>query len=162
MVRSGGGGCRCSDMAASYSGKRKKSQRDDIVTTLHPKGSTNDVQIESVKRELIRPDINFGRAAINTIIPIVVSLCICAISNWWALILLSIYICIRRKAILIWFIRVYQRYASEEVRLACVFEPSCSEYMILCLQRYGMIRGAFRGIKRLKRCHLPNGGEDYP
>ena len=27
---------------------------------------------------------------------------------------------------------------------------------------YGVIRGVWKGIKRLKRCHAPNGREDYP
>ncbi len=54
------------------------------------------------------------------------------------------------------------RYAAPQIRLACVFEPSCSEYMILALAKYGLIRGGYKGICRLLRCHYPNGGEDYP
>ena len=47
-------------------------------------------------------------------------------------------------------------------RLKCVFEPSCSEYMILAVNKYGLVRGVIKGIRRLLRCHPPNGGKDYP
>lgn len=68
---------------------------------------------------------------------------------------------IGRRAI-IWLVHVYQHYAPDRVRLKCVFVPSCSEYMIMSLQKYGLFIGLFKGIRRLLRCHLPNGGEDYP
>jgi putative component of membrane protein insertase Oxa1/YidC/SpoIIIJ protein YidD len=34
--------------------------------------------------------------------------------------------------------------------------------MILSIKNYGVVYGVIKGIKRLKRCHLPNGGDDYP
>lgn len=72
------------------------------------------------------------------------------------------FISIVAKKTIIWVVHVYQHYASDEVRLKCVFEPSCSEYMILAVQKYGVIRGVRKGINRLLRCHPPNGGIDYP
>ena len=66
------------------------------------------------------------------------------------------------KRAIIWMIHVYQHFAPDKVRLACVFEPSCSEYMILAVKKYGSIRGVLKGIHRLKRCHYPNYGKDYP
>jgi len=45
----------------------------------------------------------------------------------------------------------------------CRFTPSCSEYMILALRKYGPIRGAAKGIWRVCRCHPWNeGGFDPP
>jgi len=76
----------------------------------------------------------------------------------WSLVYIAL---IGRKAA-IWMVHLYQNKASDAMRLRCVFEPSCSEYMILCLQRYGLIVGGIKGIKRLMRCHPPNGGKDYP
>lgn len=67
---------------------------------------------------------------------------------------------ISKKAV-IWFVKVYQHYAPEHVRLRCAFEPSCSEYMILAVKKYGTIKGVAKGINRLLRCHPP-GGIDYP
>ena len=66
------------------------------------------------------------------------------------------------KPLLIWMILIYQRFAPEKVRKLCCFEPSCSEYMKLAIQKYGVIRGVHKGCKRLLRCHWPNGGVDYP
>lgn len=68
---------------------------------------------------------------------------------------------IKLKLILIWLIKIYQSKAKIETRLKCCFEPSCSEYAILALEKYGLIRGVLKAINRLKRCHPP-GGVDYP
>ena len=73
-----------------------------------------------------------------------------------------IYIGIILKRALIWLVHLYQSKASDKTRLKCVFEPSCSEYMILSITKYGSIKGVFKGIKRLFRCHPPNGGIDMP
>ena len=62
----------------------------------------------------------------------------------------------------IWMVHVYQRFAPDGLRLRCVYEPSCSEYMILAVKKYGCIRWLWKGIKRLRRCHPPNYGKDYP
>ena len=72
------------------------------------------------------------------------------------------YIAILFKKTIIWLIHFYQNKASDKTRLRCVFEPSCSEYMILAIGKYGTIVGIFKGVKRLLRCHPPNGGVDYP
>ena len=66
------------------------------------------------------------------------------------------------KRALIWCVHLYQNKASDATRLKCVFEPSCSEYMILAVNKYGFFRGVYKGIRRLLRCHPPNGGQDYP
>lgn len=66
------------------------------------------------------------------------------------------------KPLLIWLILIYQKYAPAKIRMLCYFEPSCSEYMKLSIQKYGVVRGVYKGYKRLLRCHWPNGGVDYP
>lgn len=73
-----------------------------------------------------------------------------------------IYILLIAKKAIIWLVHLYQHRASDQVRLQCVFEPSCSEYMILAVEKYGAIKGLLKGINRLRRCHPPNGGVDYP
>lgn len=35
----------------------------------------------------------------------------------------------------------------------CRFSPTCSEYMIQAIKKYGVVSGVYRGIKRLSRCH---------
>ena len=36
---------------------------------------------------------------------------------------------------------------------ACHFYPSCSNYMIEAIENYGVIKGMYKGIRRLLRCH---------
>jgi putative membrane protein insertion efficiency factor len=59
-------------------------------------------------------------------------------------------------------IHLYQRVAPPAIRGRCVFTPTCSDYMIRSIEKYGVIRGAARGFKRLLRCRPPNGGVDEP
>ena len=51
-------------------------------------------------------------------------------------------------------------------RMKCRFEPSCSQYMILAIEKYGVIKGVLNGIKRLSKCNNRGdgmrGGFDYP
>jgi len=64
--------------------------------------------------------------------------------------------------LLIRLIRVYQNLAPVTLRRSCRFEPSCSNYMILAIGKYGVLQGVCRGIQRILRCRVPNGGIDYP
>lgn len=66
------------------------------------------------------------------------------------------------KHIIIFLIRLYQRYMPYDIRCNCLFVPNCSEYMILAIEKYGVCKGVRKGINRLLRCHEPNGGVDYP
>ena len=74
----------------------------------------------------------------------------------------GVYILAVAKRAVICLVHLYQSKAPDDVRLKCVFEPSCSEYMILAVEKYGAIIGVIKGIRRLGRCHAPNGGKDYP
>ena len=73
-----------------------------------------------------------------------------------------LYLCIRLKSIMIFCVECYQLLAPTKTRMNCRFEPSCSQYMILSIKKYGAIRGFIKGVKRLKRCVPPNGGYDEP
>jgi len=45
----------------------------------------------------------------------------------------------------------------------CRFTPTCSQYFILAVQKYGAIRGAWRGVLRICRCQpFHPGGYDPP
>lgn len=59
-------------------------------------------------------------------------------------------------------IKSYRLVAPQRVRQSCRFEPSCSEYAILALQKYGFIKGWKLTFSRLKRCCPLNGGYDIP
>ena len=50
-------------------------------------------------------------------------------------------------------IRAYKRFISPMLPPACRFEPTCSEYAMEAVERYGVVRGSTLAIRRLARCH---------
>ncbi len=51
-------------------------------------------------------------------------------------------------------IRLYQRYLSRRLgKSKCRFEPSCSEYTIQKIEKYGFWNGGFAGLWRICRCN---------
>ena len=79
-----------------------------------------------------------------------------------ALAVLIIILLFKAKAIIVNFVLLYQKLAPENIRQSCLFTPSCSEYMLLAIEKHGTFKGFLKGCHRLSRCHYPNGGEDYP
>ncbi|MBM7867741.1 membrane protein insertion efficiency factor YidD [Heliomicrobium gestii] len=60
-------------------------------------------------------------------------------------------------------IRWYRLYLSPLKGPTCRFAPTCSEYAILALEKYGVIRGLWKAAGRLLRCHpFHPGGYDPP
>ncbi len=56
---------------------------------------------------------------------------------------------------------LYQRYLSPMTKPHCRFYPTCSSYMIEAVQRYGLLAGGWKGLKRLLRCNpFCKGGYD--
>lgn len=65
--------------------------------------------------------------------------------------------------IAIWLIRFYQVAVSPLLGPRCRFRPTCSEYAIQAIQKYGLLRGSRKGIVRLLKCHpFHPGGVDPP
>jgi len=61
------------------------------------------------------------------------------------------------KKIPIFFILIYQKFISPLLRPSCRFHPTCSEYSIQAITKYGAIKGIFLSLKRILRCS-PWGG----
>jgi len=58
-------------------------------------------------------------------------------------------------------IRGYQLTISRALPPSCRFTPSCSEYMLEAVRKYGLMKGTWLGSRRLLRCHPWNpGGHD--
>lgn len=57
------------------------------------------------------------------------------------------------KKIFIFFIRVYQRVFSPFFPQSCRFYPTCSNYMIEAIQRFGLLKGLMMGLRRISKCH---------
>ncbi|HID74547.1 MAG TPA: membrane protein insertion efficiency factor YidD [Planctomycetaceae bacterium] len=65
--------------------------------------------------------------------------------------------------ILISFVRAYQTLLSPLLGRRCRFEPTCSQYFIGAVRKYGPLRGTLRGVARICRCHPWHpGGYDPP
>ena len=41
---------------------------------------------------------------------------------------------------------------------ACRFYPTCSEYTLQAIKKYGLFKGSYRGIQRISKCHGGNPG----
>ena len=126
----------------------------------------------SYERKLNRPLINWRRILLFAFTPILLlfglcfslkalgfSVAVALLISFIAFVIYSIFII---KRAVICCIKIYQRYAPDKVRNKCRFEPSCSEYMIIVIKKYGLIKGINKGIDRLKRCNINGGGFDYP
>lgn len=65
------------------------------------------------------------------------------------------------KALLIAIVKLYKYLISPILPGSCRFVPSCSEYSIEALKKYGALRGTYMSVKRVARCHpLHPGGFD--
>ena len=61
----------------------------------------------------------------------------------------------------IFCLRIYKRWISPILPAACRFSPTCSEYMMEAVEKHGVARGVWMGLKRLGRCHpFHQGGFD--
>lgn len=61
---------------------------------------------------------------------------------------------------LVGFVRVYQWTVSPLLGPKCRFSPTCSEYAVTALRRFGPLRGGSLTIRRIIRCH-PWGSSGY-
>ncbi len=58
-------------------------------------------------------------------------------------------------------IKFYQIFISPHLKPSCKFYPTCSEYTRQAIDKYGIIKGSFLGIKRILKCNpFSNGGID--
>ena len=57
------------------------------------------------------------------------------------------------KGAILWLLRGYKRCVSPLLPSACRFEPTCSVYVYQAIEKKGVWRGLFLGLKRLVRCH---------
>lgn len=58
-------------------------------------------------------------------------------------------------------IRFYQRNISPLFKPHCIYRPTCSEYAVQAIQKYGVKKGSWLAFKRIVRCHpFHKGGYD--
>lgn len=61
-------------------------------------------------------------------------------------------------------IRFYMRKISPLFPARCRYYPTCSDYMFQAVEKYGVIRGVWLGVRRLSRCNIifPGGVDPLP
>lgn len=53
------------------------------------------------------------------------------------------------KRMVIGMVSLYQHYAPDDIRRKCILKPTCSEYTILAVKKYGVFRGVKKSVHRL-------------
>lgn len=53
----------------------------------------------------------------------------------------------------IFLIRVYRKFISPLKVPCCRFTPTCSEYAMEALKRYGAVKGLYLSVRRILRCN---------
>ena len=68
------------------------------------------------------------------------------------------------KKVMLKILKKYKKYISPIfffIGIRCKYYPTCSEYMIQAIEKYGVIKGIFLGLKRILNCNpFSKGGYD--
>lgn len=68
------------------------------------------------------------------------------------------------KYLLIEFVRLYQKFISPLFPPSCRYNPTCSNYAVTALKKFGAVRGTLMAMARVLRCHpfVPGGFDPVP
>ncbi|MDW8066238.1 MAG: membrane protein insertion efficiency factor YidD [Aquificaceae bacterium] len=67
------------------------------------------------------------------------------------------------RDLVIAFLKLWQAFISPLYPPSCRYYPSCSQYAIMAVEKYGVLRGMLKAVWRIIRCNpLSKGGVDYP
>lgn len=65
------------------------------------------------------------------------------------------------KKLFIFLIRFYQKFISPAIGPHCRFTPTCSQYALIAINKYGALKGGYLAARRLLKCHpFHEGGYD--
>ena len=65
------------------------------------------------------------------------------------------------KTVFLSLIRFYQKHISPAFPRRCRYTPTCSQYALEAIQKYGAAKGGFMALRRLLRCHPFSRGDYY-
>jgi len=64
----------------------------------------------------------------------------------------------KMKRIALWLLKTYKKFLSPILPNSCRFYPTCSEYAIDAISKYGVLKGSIKSIYRILRCNPFNKG----
>ncbi len=65
------------------------------------------------------------------------------------------------KGVILLFILFYQKVISPIKPRTCRYYPTCSQYAYQAIEKFGLMKGLYYGVKRILRCHpFSKGGYD--
>ena len=148
-----------------------KPARDELISYATEEDSS-DPRSCSYERKLTYPHIRWPIIIVNAFafclgaVALILALWFSTGILWLTVVIplgtSVLYLFVRAKSVMVFGIECYQLLAPARIRMRCRFEPSCSDYAIASIRKYGAWRGLVRSIKRVRRCKPPNGGYDYP
>ncbi|HWQ51208.1 MAG TPA: membrane protein insertion efficiency factor YidD [Terriglobales bacterium] len=65
------------------------------------------------------------------------------------------------KTVLMAAVRFYRKFISPLKRSCCRFYPTCSQYALEALEKYGALKGSWLALRRILRCHPFYKGDYY-
>jgi len=65
------------------------------------------------------------------------------------------------KGLFLALIRFYQRHISPGLPRRCRFYPTCSQYAVEAIEKYGAVKGLWLALRRFLRCHPFYKGSNY-
>lgn len=138
-------------------------------------------KVENIKdyclnRPLYRPDVTYIKLLLYciayviiffTFIIVTIFITNCIFNEEWIIVISILLICLiflgtTIKYIFMKAIECYQHYASEELRRSCVCKPTCSEYALIALKKYNIIKACILIYTRLTIGCSGDYHEDYP
>lgn len=71
---------------------------------------------------------------------------------------------VEMKYLLIGIIRFYQKFISPMTSPSCRFQPTCSQYSLESVRRFGAMKGTYLSVRRILKCHPfhPGGFDPVP
>jgi hypothetical protein len=67
------------------------------------------------------------------------------------------------KRIFVGVIRLYQKLISPFIQPRCRYYPTCSNYAVQAIEKYGVVKGGLKAVWRILRCNpFSKGGVDFP
>jgi putative membrane protein insertion efficiency factor len=141
--------------------------KSDVIKSIQNTYQKEDPSCCNFQRKITRPKVGTLNMFFLFLYPAIISACLIFmiwIENKFVLfaalfLFASVFLL---KQYFLNFIKIYQAFAPESIRLKCRFEPCCSEYMYMSINKYGLLSGLRKGLLRIKKCRPGNGGVDNP